>query len=166
MRSQGARGRPAANEIRGPGRELDGGRAGARLKIHANQYLEVSVKSRILVWSLVGIIVIIGVVVVLTAPKTARGPKVTADALKSEAAEAENQLNRLVARLEARRKTTPPGVNTDAFGEADRSLAEAREKLGQVKQATDIKAIRQLLIEARQALRKARRAVQLATKPR
>ena len=123
-------------------------------------------KSRILVWSLVGIIVIIGVVVVLTAPKTARGPKVTADALKSEAAEAENQLNRLVARLEARRKTTPPGVNTDAFGEADRSLAEAREKLGQVKQATDIKAIRQLLIEARQALRKARRAVQLATKPR
>jgi hypothetical protein len=43
-------------------------------------------------------------------------------------------------------------------------LAEAREKLGQVKQTTDLKETQQLLIEARQALRKARRAVELATK--
>ncbi len=152
--------------IPGPGHGLDGGRARARLQVHANQYLEVRLKSRILVWSLVGIIVIIGTIVTLTAPKTARDPKVTADALKSETAEAESQLDRLVARLEARRKTTPPGANTDAFGEADRLLAEAREKLGQVKQATDLKETRRLLIEAREALRKARRAVQLATKPR
>ena len=123
-------------------------------------------KSRILVWSLVGIVVIIGAMVILTAPKTARGPKVTSDALNSEVAEAETQLNRLVARLEARRKTTPPGASTEAFGEADRLLAEAREKLGQVKQATDLKVNRQLLIEARESLRKARRAVELATKPR
>lgn len=121
-------------------------------------------KSRILVWSLVGIVVIIGAMVILTAPNNARGPKVTSDALKSEAADAETQLNRLVARLEARRKTTPPGAGTEAFGEADRLLAEAREKLGQVKQATDLKVNRQLLIEARESLRKARRAVELATK--
>jgi len=43
-------------------------------------------------------------------------------------------------------------------------LAEAREKLEQVKQATDLKVNRQLLIEARESLRKARRAVELATK--
>lgn len=120
--------------------------------------------SRILVWSLVGIVVIIGAIVILTAPKNERGPKVTSDALKSEAAEAEVQLDRLVARLEARRKTTPPGAGTEAFGEADRLLAEAREKLEQVKQATDLKVNRQLLIEARESLRKARRAVELATK--
>jgi vacuolar-type H+-ATPase subunit H len=126
--------------------------------------LEVRVKSRILVWSLVGIVVIIGAIVIFTAPKTARGPKVTSDALKSEAADAESQLDRLVARLEARRKTTPPGASTEAFGEADRLLAEAHEKLGQVKQATDLKETQRLLIEAREALRKARRAVELATK--
>ena len=121
--------------------------------------------SRILVWSLVGIVVIVGVIVVLTAPKTSRGPKVTVDALKSEAAAAQAQLDRLAARLEARRKTPPPGAGTDAFGEADRLLAEAREKLGQVKQATDLKETSQLMIEARQTLRKARRAVELAVKP-
>ena len=123
-------------------------------------------KSRILVWSLVGVVVIIGATVILTAPKTARGPKVTSDVLKSEAADAEAQLNRLVARLEARRKTTPPGASAEAFGEADRLLAEAREKLGQVNQATDLKVTRQLLMEARDSLRRARRAVELATKPR
>lgn len=121
-------------------------------------------KSRILVWSLVGIVVIIGATVIWSAPKTARGPKVTPDALKSEVAEAEAQLDRLVARLEARRKTIPPGAGTEASGEADRLLAEAREKLGQAKQATDLKETRQLLIDARKALRKARRAVELATK--
>jgi len=122
------------------------------------------VKSRILVWSLVGVVVIIGAIVILTAPKTGPGPRVTSDALKREAAQAETQLDRLVARLEARRKTTPPGASTEAFGEADRLLAEAREKLGQAKQATDLKETRQLLIEAREALRKARRAVELATR--
>jgi len=126
--------------------------------------MEVRVKSRILVWSLVGIVVIVGAIVVLTAPKTSRDPKVTSEALKGEAEEAQTQLDRLVARLEARRKTIPPGAGAEALGEADRLLAEAREKLAQVKQATDLKDTRQLLIEARQVLRKARRAVELATR--
>jgi len=127
--------------------------------------LEERVKSRILVWSLVGIVVIIGVIVILTAPKTARGPKVTPDALKSEVAKAETQLDRLSARLEARRKATPPGAGSEALGEADRLLAEARDRLGQAKQATDLKEIQRLLIEGREVLRRARRAVELATKP-
>ena len=127
--------------------------------------LEVSLKSRIIVWTLVAIVVIIGVIVVLTAPKTSRGPKVTPDALKSEVARAETQLDRLVARVAERRKSVAPGAGTEGLDEADRLLAEAREKLGQAKQATDIKETRQLMIEGRESLRKARRAVELATKP-
>jgi hypothetical protein len=128
--------------------------------------LEEYVKSRILVWSLVGIVVIIGAIVVVTSPKNTRGPKLTPEIVKREAARAEIQLDRLVVRLDARRKATAPGAGTEAFGEADRLLAEAREKLGQVKQATDLKEAHQFLIEGREALRKARRAVELATKPR
>jgi hypothetical protein len=85
--------------------------------------------------------------------------------MKSEAARAETQLDRLVVRLDARRKATAPGAGAEALGEADRLLAEAREKLGQAKQATDLKEAHQFLIEGREALRKARRAVELATKP-
>jgi len=127
--------------------------------------LEESLKSRIIVWTLVAIVVIIGVIAVLTAPKTSSGPKVTADALKSELVEAETQLERLVARTAERRKSVAPGAGTERLDEADRLLAEAREKLGQAKQATDDKETRQLLIDGRETLRKARRAVELATKP-
>lgn len=123
-------------------------------------------KNRIVVWSLVGIVVIIGVIVIATAPKKkASGPKITLDVVKSDVADAEVQLDRLVARLDARRKAVPPGAGSEAFDEADRLLAEARERLGQAREATDVKQSRQLLIEGRQALRKARRAVELATKP-
>jgi biopolymer transport protein ExbD len=132
---------------------------------HDNKHLEERVKSRIMVWSLVGIVAIIGVIVIATAPKTARGPEVTLDMVKSEAAKAETRLDRLVVRLDARRKTMARAAATNEFDEADRLLAEAREKLGQARQATDVKQARQLLIEGRQALRKARRAVTLATKP-
>jgi hypothetical protein len=122
-------------------------------------------KSRIVVWSLVAIVVIIGVIVVLTAPKTSRGSKLTADALKTEVAREETQLDRLMARAAEARKSVKPGGGTEHLDEADRLLAEARDKLGQAKQATDIKEAQQLLIDGREALRKARRAVQLATKP-
>lgn len=122
-------------------------------------------KSRFLVWGLVGIVAIIGVIAVATAPKAARGRKMTLDAVKSGVAEAEAQLDGLVARLDARRKSAAPGTDTEAFDEADRLLEEAREKLGQAREATDIKQARQLLIEGRQAVRTARRAVVLATKP-
>jgi len=133
---------------------------------HDNKHLEERVKSRIIVWSLVGIVAIIGVIVIATAPKAARGPKMTFEIVKSGVAEAEAQLDRLVTRLDARRKSTAPGTDAEAFDEADRLLAEAREKLGQARQATDVKQARQLLIEGRQVLRTARRAVALATKPR
>ena len=123
-------------------------------------------KSRILVWSLVGIVVIVGVIIALTAPKTSSGPKVTTDMIKSEAARAEAQLDRLVARVAGGRKSVAPGVGTERFDEADRLLAEAREEFGQAMLATDAKEAQKLLVEARKTMRSARRAVELATKPR
>jgi hypothetical protein len=122
-------------------------------------------KSRIVVWTLVAIVVIIGVIVVLTAPKTSRGSKVTAEALKTEVAREETQLDRLVARAAETRKSVKPGGSVEHLDEADQLLAEARDKLGQAKQAADIKEAQQSLSDGREALRKARRAVQLATKP-
>ena len=122
-------------------------------------------KSRVVVWIVVAIVVIIGVIVVLTAPKPSRGPKVTTDMMKSEVAREETQLDRLVARSAEQRKSVKPGASTEGLDEADRLLAEARDKLGQAKQATDTKDAQQLLIEGRESLRKARRAVELGTKP-
>jgi len=127
--------------------------------------LEASLKSRTIVWTLVAIVVIIGVIVILTAPKTSRGPKVTTDIMKSEVAREETQLDRLVARAAEARKSVKSGGSTEQLDDADRLLAEARDKFGQAKQATDIKEAQQLLMAGREASRKARRAVQLGTKP-
>jgi hypothetical protein len=122
-------------------------------------------KSGIIVWSLVAVVVIIGVVLVLTAPKTSRGFKAGPAATKSEVAKAEAQLDKLAARAAVLRKSVAPGATTEHLDEADRLLAEARDKLGQAKQATDTKDAQKLLIEGRESLRKARRAVELGMKP-
>jgi len=122
-------------------------------------------KSRLVVWTLVGIIVIIGVIVVATAPKTARGPKVTFDMVKNETAKVETQIDRLAVRIaDARKALSRSAAPTDGLDEADRLLAQAREKLGQAKQAADLKQAEPLLIDGRQTLRKARRVFEVATK--
>ncbi len=122
-------------------------------------------KSRIVVWTLVGVAVLVGVIVILTVPKAPRGPRVTLDLMKTDASQAEFQLDRLVARIAEAKKTTAPGAAASkSLDEADRLLAQAREKLGQVKQATDLKLAEPLLRDARQMLRRARRAIEVGTK--
>ena len=122
-------------------------------------------KTRIVIWIIVGILVLIGVVVIATGQKSPRGPKVTLDLAKSEAAKAETQLDRLVLEAAEARKAMAPGATpTRGLEEADRLLAQAREKLGQVKEATDLRQAELLLIDGRRMLREARRAVEVATK--
>ena len=126
---------------------------------------EESLKSRIVVWTLVGIVLIVGVIIIATSPKSARTPKVTTELVKSEAARAKGQIDRLVVRLAEAKKVVVPGAAPDKNAEeADRLLAEAGEKLDQAMQATDLKQAEQLLVDGRQTLRRARRAVELATK--
>jgi len=132
---------------------------------HDGNQPEDNLKSRFLVWTLVGILVIVGVVVIATSSKSTRAPKVTLDLVKSGAAQAEIQIDRLVARVTEARKATAPGATPNpGLDEADRLLAQAREKLGQVREATELKQAEPLLVEGRQMLRKARRAVELATR--
>jgi hypothetical protein len=122
-------------------------------------------KTRIVTWTIVGILVLIGVVVIASGPRAPRGPKVTLDMAKGEAVKAEAQIDRLVARIAEARKAVAPGATPDkSLEEADRLLAQAREKLGQVKQATELKQAESQLIEGKRMLREARRAVELATK--
>jgi hypothetical protein len=114
---------------------------------------------------LVGIIVLVGVLVIATAPKTARGSKVTLDMVKSEAAKADAQIDRLAVRIvDARKVLSRRAAPTDGLDEADRLLAQAREELSQARKAPDLEQGQQSLIDGRQMLRKARRAVEVATK--
>ena len=119
-------------------------------------------KSRLVVWTLVGTTVIVGVVVIAGAPKTTPVPKVTLDPVRSEAAKAETQIDRLSLRIvDARKAFSQRGVPADGLDEAERLLAQAREKLAQAEQSTTPKQAESLLIDGRQALR---RALEIATR--
>ena len=130
-----------------------------------SKHLEESLKSRIVVWTLIGIVVIVGVVVIATAPKKAsRGTQVTLDSVKSGAAEADTQLDRLAARIATGKKGVAPAAGSNShLEEADSLLMQARDKLDQASKATDLKQAEQLLMDGRLMLRRARRAVELAT---
>lgn len=121
--------------------------------------------SRYIVWALVGIVVIIGVVLIATAPKGASAPKLTLDSVKSGVADADTQMSRLVARVDAARSRVAPGAASQNLAQADSLLAQARDNLDQALKATDLKQATQFLMDGRLALRRARRAVELATKP-
>jgi len=75
------------------------------------------------------------------------------------------QVDRLAAKLVAARNVPRPGW-TRTSGRGDRLLTEARAKLGEVRQASDLKQGEARLREVKQALRQARRALELAARRR
>jgi hypothetical protein len=123
-------------------------------------------KSRIVVWTIVGVLVLLGLIFILSAPKGAPGGQVTLERVKQEAAQTATQLDRLAARLAEVQKTAAPGADTSkGLGEAGRLLAQAREKLGQITQVQDGKQAESVLSDAKQFVRRARRIIELAGAP-
>jgi len=108
-----------------------------------------------------------GLVFLVSAPKSTSKVGVSLDTVRKQADETEVQLDRIAARVIEARKAPAPGVDTaKTLGEADRLLAEAREKLAQLRQATELKQAEPMLVEAKQSIRRARRALDLASPKR
>ncbi len=121
-------------------------------------------KSRVVVWLVVGVLALAAVLFILTKPRVPGTPRVTAERLSRAADQTEVQLNRLAAKLVAVRSGTAAGFDVAKAAEADRLLAEARTKLGQVRQTGDLKQGEAQLREVKESLRRARRALELAAK--
>lgn len=119
-------------------------------------------KSRVIIWSVVGIFVIAGVVFVLSKPKTPGAARLTPERLNNAVSQTEVQVNRLSGRLVAARSAGQPLAQPAKADEADRLLTEAREKLAQLKQVTDLKQGEAQLRAVKKAVREARRALELA----
>ena len=119
-------------------------------------------KSRVIIWSVVGIFVIAGVVFVLSKPKTPGAARLTPERLNNAVSQTEVQVNRLSGRLVAARSAGQPLAQPAKADEADRLLTEAREKLAQLKQVTDLKQGEAQLRAVKTAVREARRALELA----
>lgn len=119
-------------------------------------------KGRVFIWTIVGIIVVAGVVFILSKPRVPGAEKMTTDDLRRGISQSEVQLNRLSAKLVAARGAVPPPANAAKVEETDKLLSEARSKLTQLKQVADLKQGGTQLREIKQTIRQARRALELA----
>jgi hypothetical protein len=125
-------------------------------------------KSRVVVWTIVGILVLVGIVfIVATKPLGSRGGARTLEQTKAYTDRVESQLNRLAMRLSQARKATPSGADTSKlFAEAERLLTAARAGIGKIRDAKEMKQAEAELRDVNQLIRQARRSLELASKNR
>lgn len=123
-------------------------------------------KTRIIVWALVGLVVIgAGVFFVATSAKRPAMRK-TLEAFRSEADRTARQLDRLAERQAGIRAGAALSPELEQkLDEASRLSNEARAKLEQVRSAANEGQAEALLREAKQLVRKVRRAVGIASGP-
>lgn len=123
-------------------------------------------KLRIIIWSIVGIVVIIGVLFLVLTGKNTRRVRVTLDDLKREAAKIERSINELNGRLaQARAVPLPPEKNA-ALSQVESHLNQTQKLIENVKNSTDVRTANDALRQAHRLIRKCRRLLREATTPR
>jgi len=125
------------------------------------------VKTRIIVWAVVGLLVVAGVVFIIATSGGRATAKKTLEGYANQAQRTSRELDRLVERADAARAGAALGPDAEAgLQEMSRFEAEARAKLEQIQSAKDTKQAEQLLREAKESVQSARRALELAVPPR
>lgn len=119
-------------------------------------------KARIILWSAVGILVILGIVLIVATSGRRPTVRKTLENVQLHAERTYRQLERVrlgVDSLRARAQSNPEMVQK--LEEFDRLVAAAKEKLEQIKSATTVRDAENWLREAKELVRQARRKSQL-----
>ena len=114
-------------------------------------------KSRVVVWVIVGLVVLAGVIFLLVTP---RGPgvRVTEKTVEAQLVRSEGKLAKLEEEIAQVKSALPPGSPVKAkFDELDKLMSEAQAKVNEVKAAEGFKASYARLREAQEAIGDARR---------
>jgi len=114
-------------------------------------------KSRVVIWVIVGLVVVIGIVFLLATP---RGPGVRIDdkLVETQLAKSETKLAKLEEEIAQVKSGLAPGVaESEKWTELDRLVAEAHAKINEVKAAQGAKAAYARLREVQDAISDARR---------
>jgi hypothetical protein len=114
-------------------------------------------KSRVVVWVIVGLVVVAGIIFLLVTP---RGPRVRVDekTVEAQLVKSEGKLAKLEEEIAQVKSALPQGSPMEAeFGELDKLVSEAHAKVNEVKAAEGVKASYAKLREAQQTISDARR---------
>jgi len=122
-------------------------------------------RTRVIVWTIAGLLVVAGVIFLLATSRGTPPVEITLDKVKDAAAERIGQLDTLAAEVAQAKEAPPPGVDVGSlFAETERLIAEARTKLQQAGEAANVKQGYDSLRAGQELAREARRAFQLAVK--
>jgi hypothetical protein len=94
-------------------------------------------KSRIIIWTIVGILVVIAVVMLVTKPKNNGKPPVNPEKF---ARQFEGRFEKLEARV-ARAQSENPGAPAEQWAEISTDIAQGRQLIGAMSGMTDQKAL-------------------------
>lgn len=119
-------------------------------------------KSRVIVWTIVGLVAIAGLVFVVATPARQRSPKLTVDRLHAEASQMETQIERAARRIDAARKAVPASDAESNISKLEARLDETRQAVASVREATEVKKAEEQLRTARQLMRSLRRDIETA----
>lgn len=120
-------------------------------------------KLRVVVWSIAGIIVIIGVLFLVLTGKSSRRQKVTLEDLKRQATRTESSINKLTAQLAQAKAIPLPQEKMPLISEAENALTQARELVQKTKTSSDLQTASESLRKAHRLIRKLRRLLHSAT---
>lgn len=111
-------------------------------------------KSRIIIWSIVGVLVVVAVILLATRPKQTGGPEVNV-------ADFTETMNKKLDKLQAR--IDKAGLTPEQVAPIEAEMNKVREILGQMANTQDQKELRKLADLAHEANIAARKALKAAT---
>jgi len=120
-------------------------------------------KTRILVWTIVGILTVAVIILLVASPK--RTTRVTLEQLQRGATRSANELNKLLTELAAAKTSPLAAAHAELLRQTEADLTQARQLIEKVATATNPREAQADLVKANKLLSRARRALRTAQRP-
>jgi len=122
-------------------------------------------KLRAIVWTVVGLVVVVGVVFMLSARRRSPAARLSPEELQSQVTMVEGKLAGLEQDIAVTRVQLPPGSDPAVFAPVEQAIMDARNKLDEAKRADKLADGYERLKDARKQLAEATRIYKKATRP-
>jgi uncharacterized coiled-coil protein SlyX len=116
-------------------------------------------KSRVIIWTIVGILVIIAAVMLIKKPKGVSGPPVIPERFQ---AQMENRLGKLEGKV-AKARAEFPGAPAEQWQKITDEIAKTRQLMGEMAGLTEQKDLKAKLVDVQKAYNEAKRTLKEIT---
>ncbi len=123
-------------------------------------------KLRAVIWTVVGIVVVVLTLFILLTGRAGRSKRITLQDLKRQASRSEKTINKLYTEINQAKAVPLTPMQSQLLTEAENNLKKAEELLNRVREGTEVAAVNKNLQEVHDLIGKTRRIIRRATKPK